>query len=136
MNPSSTPKHRPILVTWLSIGVLILAALQLLRFLAALRLPDLGYSVPTWYLGVRNGLWFVLLLGIGLSLFSGRRWALRGVQVGTLLLFLWYWIDRLLLVQSNYIRQTSALSALLSITSIALFFWILSRSQVKTFFKE
>jgi hypothetical protein len=131
-NPSKT---RPILVTWLSVGVLILAAVQLIRFLAVLRIPDLGYVVPTWYLAFRNGVWFVLMVAIGLGLSSGRRRLLNWIKLVTLLLFLWYWMDRLFLVESSIIRDNFALPALFSVVGISLFFWSLSRPKVRDFFE-
>jgi lipoprotein signal peptidase len=136
MNVPNRSKTRPSLVTWLSIGVLILAAIQLIRFFAALRLPDLGYAVPIWYLALRNGLWFVLMMGIGIGLFSGMQWALKWIKLATLLLVVWYWLDRLILVQSNSSLESIALPALFSLVSLALFFGILSRQKVRNFFEE
>jgi hypothetical protein len=135
MSDTNPSKTRPILVTWLSVGVLILAAVQLIRFLAVLRIPDLGYVVPTWYLAFRNGVWFVLMVAIGLGLFSGRRRLLSWIKLVTLLLFLWYWMDRLFLVESSSIRDNFALPALFSVVGISLFFWSLSRPKVRNFFE-
>lgn len=134
---SSNPtKRRPTLVTWLSVGVLILAAVQLVRFLAVLQLPDLDYVVPTWYFGVRNGIWCLITFGIGIGLLSGKPWVPKLIRAGALLLLVWYWMDRLLLVQSSFLRENFLLPALISLGGIILLFWILAKPQVRESFEE
>jgi len=137
MTDTSPPaRRRPLLVTWLSLGVLTLAVFNLGGWLAGLSLPDLPYSVPRAYLLVRNALWATWG---GLSAwfaFQGKPGAAGLLRVGGLLVLGWYWADRLLLARSDYTRNRWPLAAVftaLAVTTVAV---ILSRPNVRDYFQE
>lgn len=129
-------KRRPAVVTWLSGGGLILAAAYLVRFAGGLSLPDLPLSVPRWYPSVTGAVWGSAFLASAVGLWAGRGWApvlARGVGV---FFVVWYWIDRLTLVRSDYARQSIPFSAGATALCLIGLFWTLSRRSVREFYQE
>ena len=132
----SEPRRRPALVTWLSLGVLTVAAVALSGLGAWFSLPDLPYSVPLEYLFLRNLLWGIWGAIGAFGAFVGRKWAPRWIQWGGLAVAGWYWADRLLLAQSNYIRNTWPLAGLFTLVAVLVGAWIFRQPAVRTFFEE
>ncbi len=135
-NPSPPARRRPLLVTWLSLGVLTFAVFNLGGSFAGLGLPDLPYSVPRAYLLARNALWAAWGGLSALFAFRGKPGAAGLLRVGGLLVLGWYWADRLLLARSDYTRSRWPLAVIttaLAVTTVAV---ILSRPKVRDYFQE
>ncbi len=131
--PSS---HRPILVTWLCFGGLILAAAYLIRFAGGLSIPDLSLTVPRWYPSLTGAVWGIAFLASVVGLWTGRRWAPWAARGASILFIIWYWIDRLVFVRSDYARATLPFSAGATVLCLAGLLWTLSRQSVREFFQE
>ncbi len=134
--PGRVARRRPLLVTWLSVGVLTLAVFNLGGWLAGLNLPDLPFSVPRAYLLARNALWAGWGVLSALFAYQGRRSAMGLLRVGGLVVLSWYWADRLWLARSEYTRNRWPLAALftaLAVTAVAV---VLSRPAVRDYFQE
>jgi len=129
--PSS---RRPRLVTWLSLGVLSLSVLFLARLVLGLRLPDLHYTVPRWYIPLSGGVWGALALGTALGLLTGRPWASPTARFGAILFAAWYWADRLLFVHTEYARRSLPAAAALTLAGLGFTFWALTRPHARTYF--
>ena len=127
---------RPRHVTWLSVGVVILAGVHLAGFKAALALPDLPYTAPRSYLAIRNGAWVFGELLAAIGFFMGLRWALLAFRWGGFGLALWFWIDRLLLAQSDFSRLSLPLNAGFTLLVLGLMYWSTGRPSVRRFFEE
>ncbi|MGH2619248.1 MAG: hypothetical protein ACRDHG_01585 [Anaerolineales bacterium] len=133
---SRAAKRRPLLVTWLSLGVLTLAVFNLGGWLAGLSLPDLPYSVPRAYLLVRNALWAAWGVLSALLAFQGKPSAPGLLRVGGVLVLGWYWADRLLLARSDYTRNRWPLAAMFTVLAATTVVVILSRPNVRDYFQE
>ncbi len=75
-----------------------------------------------------------LILSYGL--FRTQPWALRMLYWASLFFVVWYWIDRLLLLRSEYSRVSWPASTVLTIAALGVIFWIQRRSDVRAAFKE
>lgn len=129
-------KRRPALVTWLSLGVLILAVVYWAGFVAGLSLPGLPFAVPASYLLIRNAAWGTWGLVAALSAFFGKPWAPRLISWGGLAYLAWYWGDRLLLAQSDYARSSAPQAAFLSVAAAGAAAFVLRRRSVRRYFRE
>lgn len=129
-------KRRPALVTWLSLGVLILAAVFWAGFVGGLSLPDLPFAVPIAYLLLRNAAWGTWGLLAALSAFFGKPWAPRLISWGGAVTVLWYWVDRLLLTRSDYARSSAPLAAVLTLAAVGALAIVLRRPSVRRYFQE
>lgn len=129
--PSS---RRPRLVTWLGVGVLILSALYLGRLILGLRLPDLPYTAPRWYIALSGGIWGALTLGTGVALLAGRPWASPAARLEAILFAAWYWADRLLFVHTEYARRSWPAAAALTLAGLGFTFWVLTRPHARRYF--
>jgi hypothetical protein len=127
---------RPRFVTWLTVGVLIVAAAYLTRFGASLSAPDLALAVPRAYLSGTGAVWGALALGLGFGLWSGRRWAPILLRSAGLTFLVWYWVDRLALMQSEFSRHTRWWAAAATVLVLALVVWGVRRPGVRRFFQE
>jgi len=128
----------PFSVTLVALGVLILAGINLLRFIEALRqwqfLSTL-LPISPLYLALSGLAWGGLGLSIVWGLWSGFRWAARALRWAALAYTLYYWIDRLTL--SSPVAETNWLfAAVTNALILSLIFWILSRRKAKVFFGE
>ena len=128
--------RRPAHVTWLSLGVITVAAVAFCGLAAWFSLPDLPYVVPPVYLLIRNSLWGIWGLVAAIGAFFGRPWAPRLVSWGGLVLAIWYWVDRILLAQSDYSRVNWPLTAIATVLAIVFVRWVLTRPIVRTYFQE
>lgn len=130
------PTRRPKIVTLATLGVLTLATLHLARFALAMALPDLPLTVPTIYIPLTGALWAIGGAAVAIGLFSGRRWAPAAARWGGLAYALWFWADRLLLVETDYARRTRPASLALTVLGLAGLWWILHRPKVRNYFRE
>jgi hypothetical protein len=127
---------RPALVTWLSVGVITLAGVQVAGLLGSLQLPDLPYAAPPAYLAVRSGLWAIWGLASAVAALFGRGWAPTLLRAGGAVLAVWYLADRLLLARSDFARQGLPEHAALTLVLLGTGLWILGRPEVRAFFEE
>lgn len=116
--------------------MLTLSAALLAGLVASFNLPDLPYSVSRGYLQVRNGLWGAMGLATGIGLLRGAAWARWSARWGGPALALWYWGDRLFFAQSGYARLRQPFDAAVTLLSLALIHWALSRPTARHFFQE
>jgi hypothetical protein len=119
----------------LALGVLILSAANWTRFFLALSLPGLPLSVPVWYLALVGLVWgsLGLLAVVGLS--AGRAWAPALTGWGGTAFVLWLWIDRLLLVRSDYAARTRPFELIISLVLLGCVWWILRRPASRVYFQ-
>lgn len=143
MNPTDSPAHsrregrrRPPFVTWLTVGVLTLAAVYLTRLGASLSAPVLPLTVPLLYLSLTGGLWGGLGLVTAFGLWTGRPWAPAWARWTAVAFALWYWADRLLWAQSEFARHTRPLAAATTAFTLAVAWWGLGRPGIRHFFQE
>lgn len=142
MSPSSTTlpqaerPRRPPFVTWLTMGVLTLAAVYLTRLGASFSAPALPLTVPLVYLSLTGGLWGGLGLVAAFGLWTGRSWAPAWTRWTAAAFAAWYWADRLVWVPSEFSRHTRPLAAATTVLALALVGWGLSRPGIRRFFQE
>jgi hypothetical protein len=127
---------RPKLVTLLAVGVLIFAMLQFARFVLGLALPDLPLSVPKWYIPLTGAVWGMGGLAVGAGLFAGRAWAPAAARASALAFTAWYWSDRLLFAQSDYVVQLRPLSIVVNLMCLGFLFFSLGRRDTIRYFGE
>jgi hypothetical protein len=128
--------RRPRSVTWLAWAVLIFSALGIIRFFASFQIPAIELSVPTWYFTLTGALWGGIGLGLSIGLFLGRSWAAKLTRWLSVVYVLWYWLDRLLFVKTEYARGSTGAALGATMIGLSLVFWVLHRSQAASFFKE
>ncbi|MGH2607278.1 MAG: hypothetical protein ACRDG5_11870 [Anaerolineales bacterium] len=143
MNPTDSQAHgrqegrrRPPFVTWLTVGVLTLAAVYLTRLGASLSAPVLPLTVPPIYLSLTGGLWGGVGLVAAFGLWTGRPWAPAWTRWTAVALAVWFWADRLLWAQSEFARLTRPLAAAMTALILAVVWWGLARPGIRHFFQE
>ena len=129
-------RHRPGLVTWLCLGVLIFAGLQITRLAAGLRLPDLPFQVPAWYVPLMGALWGGVALATAGGLFAGSPWAPSAARWSSLAYAAWYWADRLWFGQTDYTRRTWPFALAITILCLTVIFVTLNIQSVKRYYQE
>jgi hypothetical protein len=102
----------------------------------SLRIPDLPLQIPTWYLQLTGAIWGIVGIITSYGIFFGRAWGVRFLKWGSLSFILWYWIDRLALVQSEYGRSSWPAAATLSLLSLLVIYISQKRSEVKAYYQE
>ncbi len=147
--PEATTIHRPRSVTLLALGVLILAGLNLVRFVLSLR--DWSFlaaqpGVSPYYLAISGFIWAVAGAFLVWGLWKAKNWAPRLMQAVALTYALYYWLDLLLLRDHPVNAASGALRAILptswqfsagvTVVSLAFMLWVLSRSKVKAYFGQ
>jgi hypothetical protein len=131
---------RPWAVTFLALTVLTLAGMFLISAwdAASLWLNPLHALVrisPAYLVG-RGLVWGGVGVIAFIGLWRGLRWAPRLVRWGTVAFVLFYWLERLLLVQVDAWGANGWFSAGMSILAIFLVWWILSLKPSRAFFGE
>lgn len=129
-------RQRPKLVTLISLGVLILATIQLARFALGLALPSLPLTVPPVYIPLTGLAWGLGAAVLAFALFFGRPWAPGAARWGVLAYAIWFWADRLLLVSSDYGRMSRPASLGLTVFFLLALWWTLRRPSVRNYFRE
>ena len=139
MSATNHRPRRPFGVTLLALGVLILAGLNLNRFIEAIRLWGfLSRLLPVspLYLAVTGFVWAMAGILIALGLWRGWHWAPRLTRLAVLAYLLYYWLDRLL-IENQVGRQSNLpFAAGATLAVLVIVFWLLSLRKVKAFFGE
>jgi hypothetical protein len=135
---SSTLYSRPLGVTLLAFGVLMIAGFNLVRGIqAAIQwqfLSPLLSGLPL-YQGLSGFLWAVVGVPLAGGLWRGIPWAARLMRWATLLYSVYFWLDRLLLrrgAEPANLPFTLGLTALV----ITFVFWTLSKASVRAYFGD
>lgn len=131
--------RRPFGVTLLALGVLILAGINLDRFIEAIRLWEyLSQLLPVspLYLAVTGLVWGLAGIPIALGLWRGWRWAPRLTRLGVLAYLLYYWVDRLSIENQSGQSVNLPFAAGATLVILVYVFWLLSLRKVKNFFGE
>ncbi len=133
-------RNRPWLVTFLALGVLMVAGIYLARLVRAIRLwefnSQLPLSVSPLYLVVSGLVFSVAALLVFWGLWRGIAWAHRGTALFVLVVGLLYWIERGLLSRAAAARVNDMFVLGATILLIALAFLILSLPATSTFFAK
>lgn len=141
MDTKKTAKQkRPASVTWLAVGVLILAGIYLLR--AALAVRDWAFlaglpSVSPLYVFLTGLIWTAAWLPVFWGLWTGRIWAPRRAQTTLFVFLVYFWLDRLLLFHpygpdgSDPARLFWGIASLLS---AGLMVWMTTNKKARVFF--
>jgi hypothetical protein len=138
VQPIQKPK-RPFGVTLLSIGVLILAVLNLTRLLSTIRFWSFLKEILPF-----SGLYLVgtglIWAGFGLPLFwglwHGLSWAPGFSRIAAVAYLIYYWLDRLLLANHPGREANLPFAIGASLVGLVLIYWILSRRKAKSFFRQ
>lgn len=102
----------------------------------SLSTPELPLSVPAWYFPFTGMLWGSIGLVTCYGLFRRTGWALRLLTWGSVFFILWYWVDRVAFVRSEYGRSTWIAAAILSVGTFLLILFFRNRVDVKAYFQE
>jgi hypothetical protein len=116
--------------------VLTLSVFALARLFLGLSLPELPMSVPSAYVPLSGGVWAVLGLASAAGLWLGTGWAPRLTRGAACVIAGWYWADRLLLVRTEFARQSRPAALIATLVCLAAVLWILRRPAVRGFFRE
>lgn len=116
--------------------MLTFSAVQFAGLTAGFALPDLPLSVPKWYLFIKNGIWALASLLAAAGLFFGRKWAPSFTRWGIVLITIWYWVDRLILVQSDFAKKSWPMAVTLILAIVLSLFWVLNRRSLRYFYLE
>ena len=137
--PAATgSKSRPFSVTLLTLGVLIMAAINLLGFAQAILnwefYSDI-LSIPLAYLALSGLFWGLAGLPLVWGLWLGRPWAVRYTLFYVLAYTLYYWLDRIIL-SVNAGGSNWPFIVITNLILIIIIFWVLYRPRAKAFFGE
>jgi hypothetical protein len=130
---------RPKSVTMLAVMVLILAGLNLDRLIQSLlqwNFLQALLPISPVFLAASGLVWGAAALVLFVGLWSGRSWAHGLARWGSLAFFLYHWLDRLLLENPVTWRFKTPFFIGLTVLTLGLVFWILSRPKVKSFFRR
>ena len=131
---------RPKSVTWLAIGVLTLAVLNLIRFVETVQtwdyLQTLPISVSAEYLGLTGLIWAVTWLATFLGLWKGQFWAARNLRIFSVLFAIYFWVDQALLGSDPNRTASYQFKFFATLLLLSLIYWVLSRPQTRKFIGE
>jgi len=134
--PAPGSRRRPETVTWLAAGVLAFATFYLARLALSLSSLDLPLSVPDWYLPLTGAIWGGVALALGLGLLRGSPLAYRFTFWMAVVYWVWYWADRQLLVKTDFAQRSQPAALVVTIVSLILTVWTLTRPSARAFFEE
>jgi hypothetical protein len=131
---------RPFSVTLLAFGVLSFTGVNILRLVEAVRqwqlLTSLPLEISPLYLALTGLFWGLLGFIILWGFWRGRPWGPFGLRILAVAFAIFFWFDRLFLVQIP--SRTVNWPFLLGVTILILFFvfWSLAQKPVKQYFGE
>jgi hypothetical protein len=99
-------------------------------------MPDLPIIATQFYVALTGFVWGLGGLILSYGLFRTHTWALRMLCWGTPVFVVWYWIDRLVFMRSEYSRISRPASIVFTIIALGVIYWIQQRSDVRAAFKE
>lgn len=139
--------RRPYSVTILMLGVLIITALNLTRFVLGIREWDFLVSWPgvsALYIVMSGLIWTLAGIPLLYGLWRAKNWAPGLLQAVALSYALYFWLDRVFLVDHPVSGAEGARRALLpanwkfavgaTVLSLAYIAWTLSRRTVNDYF--
>lgn len=145
--PFPPRKKRPTSVTILLLGVLIITALNLIRFVLGIKEWDFLSSWPgvsPFYIVLTGLIWTLAGIPLLWGLWKAKSWAPQYLQAIALTYALYFWLDRVFLVDHPVSGAEGARRALLpanwqfatgaTVLSLAYITWTLSRPKVKAYF--
>ena len=116
--------------------MLTYSAIQIIGLMAGLSLPDLNLSVPRGYLFLKNGVWGLIGVFTATVLFFGWPRALQWTRGVVLLIGIWYWIDRLTWMRSDFIQRSWPAAVIVTLTIVIVIFGITFRKSVQAYYWE
>jgi len=126
----------------LAMGVITIAGIHLIRLIQTIRnwdfLAELP-GVPLVFLAISGLLWAAIGFPLGVALWQGDPRALGSVRTITVTYIIYDWSSRILAAfrSGNLAAGYSwGFSALLTVILLVWVFWILSRPEVKSFFRR
>jgi len=129
---------RPFSVTLLAIAVLTIAGFNLLRFVGAILQREFLSEFPTIslpYLILSGLIWAASGLICAWSLWRHKSWAPRFTFAFALVYSLYYWLERILLSDSNSWTNAPFIIGV-NILLLLITGWVLTRLKAKAFFGE
>ena len=131
---------RPLSVTLLALGVLSFTGANFLRFVESIRqwplLSSLPLEISPIYIGLTGLLWTLAGLPILWGLWRGRPWASLGLRILVVVFAVFFWIDRLLVVNFPGERVNWPFLLITNLVVWFIAFWVLTRKPVKQFFGD
>jgi hypothetical protein len=137
--PMVEKPKRPLGVTLLSLGVLILAVLNLTRLLSAIRFWSFLQEILPFsdlYLIGTGLIWAGFGLPLFWGLWHGLPWAPGITRIAAVAYLIYYWLDRLLLANHSGREVNLPFAIGASLVGLVWIFWILSRPKTKIFFRQ
>jgi hypothetical protein len=131
--------RRPFLVTLLAVAVLIMASINLLRFVQALSQWSFLSSLPNVspvYLAISGLVWTVMGLPLAWGLWRGHPDAPKAARILIPLYSLYYWLDRILLKSGSGGLENWPFMAGLTLVLILLVYLILALSGSRAFYGD
>jgi hypothetical protein len=129
-------RRRPRVLTFLSVGVLVLSLIFLTRLILGLQLPDVPLQVPFWYIPLSGALWWACGVTVGIGLLRGWGWAPAFTRWSSLGAVAWYWADRLAFPPPAHAEDSWLIPAIACAAALAIVFLILGLPASRAFFKE
>jgi hypothetical protein len=141
-NTQRDPDHReksprPWGITFLALGVLCIAILNLLGFYQVLGARDLLKSILPYspsLMGLVKLTWGVGGVVLTWSLWTGRSWAPKLTRSICLIYAAYLWIDRLFLQNPVGRMANSLFMAVATLLTILLVFWVFANPSVQNYF--
>jgi hypothetical protein len=130
---------RPFSVTLLTIGVLILAGVNLIRLVQSLRLWEFLNSLRPQlplYLAITGLVWGLVGLLVAWGMWTGQHWAPVITRLAALAYTLYFWFDRLFIRQQVALNANWPFAAVATLVVLIFVFWTLSRRKAKNYFGE
>ena len=130
---------RPLFVTILALVVLSIAALHLMRLIQAISLWEFLSELPDvspTYLALSGAVWVLLGLGLAWGLWQGLAGAPLAARLLSLAYVLYKWIERLVMSRLDGGQPDWPFALAVTLVSLLIVFWGLSRPPVKAFFLE
>lgn len=131
------PIKRPAGVTILGWGVLIIACLNLVRFVQAIQqwffLQGLPVASPL-YIALSGLIWGMAALILGWGIFKRAGWAVAFSRLGVLAYWGYVWLDRWLIQQSPDRWTNLPFKLGMTILLGGWIFWYLSRPHIRNYF--
>lgn len=138
---------RPMSVTLLALGVLIITVLNFIRFVLSIRywsFISTRVGISPIFLTMSGLVWSVAGLYLLWGLWKAKTWAPRLMQAVALTYAGYYWLDHVFLMEHPVIGATGAARVLLpsnwqfsagvTVVSLAFMAWTLNRSKVRAYF--